>query len=91
MFREFVQLVEATVEEGAARGIDAFLTDLNESIKNEEMTESIDQEEALKKIFMENGIELSGEEETDELFEDEELNSKIDTILEKLKTEGLVD
>lgn len=92
MFREQLELINEAVLEGSNRGIESFLETINKDMQTEEIIEeSGGIDETMKQLFMENGVsvtELDGEN-TEVLEED--LETKIDSILESLKKEGLVD
>ena len=97
MFREYVNLVNESVDEGVNRGIQMFLESLNQDLITDEICEEFGGiEESLKKIFVENGFEITDEVVADADVEtleesDEEFDAKLDTILEQLKKEGIVD
>lgn len=101
MFREYVDLVNESVDDGVNRGIQMFLENLNNDLVTEEIFEEYGGiEESLKQIFIENGYEISQEdlaatnvENLDETTEelDENFDEKLDNILEQLKKEGIVD
>ena len=94
MFREYVNLVNETVDEGVNRGIQMFLENLNQDLVTDEIYEEYGGIEAsLKQIFMENGFEVTEDLAAAEQLEetDEEFDKKLDTILEQLKKEGIVD
>ena len=95
MFREYVDLVNESVDEGVNRGIQMFLENLNQDLVADEIYEEFGGIEAsLKQIFVENGFEVSEDlaAKQEELEEtDTEFDEKLDNILEQLKTEGIID
>ena len=102
MFREYVNLIEESVNEGTSRGVQLFLENLNQDMVIDEVFEELGGSDAtIKQIFMENGYEVTDlepleeaktETETETVTEDEEaFDKKLDSILEQLKKEGVVD
>jgi hypothetical protein len=96
MFREYVDLVNESVDEGVNRGIQMFLENLNQDLVSDEIYEEFGGiEESLKQIFVENGFEVSPDlaATNPETLEesDDEFDAKLDNILEQLKKEGIVD
>lgn len=92
MFREYVQLCNESVSEGVDRGIQMFLENLNHDLEVEEICESFGGIEAtMKQVFTESGIEITEEaaEEVENL--DENFEAKLDSILEQLKKEEIID
>jgi len=98
MFREYVNLIEESVNEGTSRGVQLFLENLNQDMVIDEVFEELGGSDAtIKQIFMENGYEVTDlepieENEATPVTEDEEaFDKKLDNILEQLKKEGVVD
>jgi len=98
MFREYVNLIEESVNEGTSRGVQLFLENLNQDMVIDEVFEELGGSDAtIKQIFMENGYEVTDlepleENEATPVTEDEEaFDKKLDSILEQLKKEGVVD
>lgn len=99
MFREYVELIDESVNEGANRGVHLFLENLNQDMIIDELFEELGGADAtIKQIFVENGFETTElelmESETASTMtesEDEAFDKKLDNILEQLKKEGVVD
>jgi len=102
MFREYVDLINESVNEGTSRGVQLFLENLNQDMVIDEVFEELGgSDAAIKQIFTENGYEVTdlepieeakSETETETVTEDEEaFDKKLDNILEQLKKEGVVD
>jgi len=90
MFREQLELINEAVLEGSNRGIESFLETINKDMQTEEIIEeSGGIDETMKQLFMENGVSVTEFDGSEVLEED--LETKIDSILESLKREGLVD
>ena len=91
MFREQLELINEAVLEGSNRGIESFLETINKDMQTEEIIEeSGGIDETMKQLFMENGVSVTEFDDNTEVLE-EDLETKIDSILESLKKEGLVD
>ena len=106
MFREYVDLINESVNEGTSRGVQLFLENLNQDMVIDEVFEELGGSDAtIKQIFTENGYEVTDLEpieevkseteteiETETVTEDEDaFDKKLDSILEQLKKEGVVD
>jgi len=96
MLREHLTLIEEAVSEGSNRGIQSFLETLDQDMKVDEIIEeSGGIDEVMKQLFLENGYTATEVEmeKTEVLEENDEqsLDAKIDSILDSLKKEGIVD
>jgi hypothetical protein len=91
MFREHLSLIQEAVVEGSNRGIESFLETLNQDLNVEEVIEeSGGIDNAMKQLFTENGYSVTELKNDEEVLE-EDIDKKLDSILESLKKEGLVD
>jgi len=91
MFREHLEIINEAVNEGSNRGIESFLETLNQDLQMDEIVEaSGGVDNLMKQLFMENGFEVTEIDENSEVLE-EGIDQKLDSILESLKKEGLVD
>lgn len=101
MFREYVKLIDESVDEGANKGIQLFLETINNDLELEEINEQVGGiEETVKRIFHENGFTITdleplheddSQNKNEDQLLDEALDSRLDEILSELKKEGIVD
>ena len=89
MQREFVDLVNETVDEGFTRGIDLFLEALETDLEKDQIFQEHGVDNVIQHLYEEAGVEISEteEEETDEDIDDE----KLDAMLKELESDSEVD
>jgi hypothetical protein len=93
MFREYVELVEASVAEGVQRGVDLFLENINQEMVIDQITEGFEGiDNVVKQLFHESGYSVTELEDGEVLNEEEDttentqtFDQKLDAVLDELK------
>ena len=83
MLREFVDLVNETVDDGFSRGIELFLESLETDLAKDEVFEEHGVDTVLTHLYEEAGVEINALEESEDLENIDE--GKLDAMLKELE------